>query len=401
MTMNKLLMLFIIVFVTANSVSAAEEYTAKLQYEIAQQTNGINSWYTPMQFSLNISESKTIGGRVTITYSDIGNSNTMISFSVSGGSASVINLEKLKEPTCIYGNCDTNSTGNVPLHEGSIRVRLQDIVLKSSTTVITATAGNIIDLYVQCSNGEKLYLNKGNQNNYDPTLCTTKSGWSSTTEKEIFMYLKRNYNIPFTLLIETNGGYKEEAIDTNTGKYTLQNNDKYIFNIKTRRTTIWGGEVEETGIYTLSITGMNSVSGTSAPATTTTPNQILSYTVTIGDIKEITLADGSFEGSSAFSANKIGTPEAGKTSWQLSFMESGTTTVRYTPITGTAFDIRFIVKEKTTTTTKASQPPTGNNFVGDNLLVIVAVILILIAGLYYFQKSRKPKGRITSDTEES
>ncbi len=397
MKINKLLILFLIILVTASIASAEDKYTAKLQYEIVQVNDGINKWSTPIQFSLNLTDSKTIG-TVSIEYDDIGNSNTMIMFQLSGASSNLVSLQK-NDQACILGTCSTNTTTNVPDHIGDTRLKMLDIIKIVDLTKTTTSSDNVIDLYVLCSNGDKLYLNKDSTNNYDPSLCITKTGWSSTTEKEIAIYLKRNYNVPFTLAIDTSGGYKEEAIDSNTGKYTLQSNNKYIFNIKTRRTTIWGGEIEELSAYTISVTGLSSVSGASTTPTPAPTAQQLSYSATIGSTKELTLQDGSFSASSAISINKIGTPEIGKTTWQLSFLESGTTFLTYTPLTGTPFSISFSVNERPVpTTTKKANQATGD-IISDNLLIIVAVVLILIAGIYYF-KGKKTKGRSVSDSDE-
>lgn len=394
--MKSKILILMLLLSTISIASAEDTYIAKVQLEIAQVSGTTNTWSAPITIELNKTDSKSLLG-VTVNYNDIGNANTMLFFKISGGTVTDVVLTK-NQPTCIKGNCVMNGTS--PVTAGDIRMTLMDIVKQSTASTITTSSDNVVDLYVLCSTGEKLYLNKDSSNNYNPEVCTSKTGWSSTAEKEIFLYLKRNSIVPVSISIETTGGYKEDILDTNTRKYTIQSNEKYTFNVKTKYTDVWGGDVEKIGIYTIVVTGLGTVV-TSSSATPVPTASVPIYDVFVGDMKDVTLVDGEFGANTAFSISKISS-DAGKTTWRLSFPDSGIIRANYIPTTGKAFDIDFRVKDKpspATTRPPANQSPL-DSIGGNNTLIVIAVILIIVAGIYYFKVKGSSKGRRSSDETE-
>jgi hypothetical protein len=396
--MNKLLTLLILLILIPLSLSPAsaeDTYNAKIQIEISQVNNGVTSWSAPITFDLNKTDSKSIYG-ISVNYADIGNSNSLILLRIAGGSTSDVAMAK-NQQACIKGTCVMNIS--LPINVGDVRITLMDIIKSSAYSSTTTTSDNIVELYVLCSSGERLILDRDSPNNYNPTLCVSKTGWSTTSSKNLIMYMKRNVITPISLNVVTNGGYKEEIVDVNTRKYTITSNEVYTFNVKATTQDIWGGNIEKLNTYTLTVAGLGSTSSVPSTPSTSPSTPTKSYSVFTGERQEITLQPGSFDEDPSFTASQLSsTPD--KSIWELSFFESGITSTTYNPKTGTPFSIEFRVSDRPTPkVTEAAQTPPLTSY-SDTILYIIIVLLIIAAAIYYLKVKKSPSRERKITTRE-
>lgn len=370
------------------AMPVSAEYYITATMETVQNSGSGNTWTTPVSFRLNMTESKTMYG-VTVNYADIGNSNTLALFRITGGTSTDAALSK-NQVACIKGNClIVNGT---PENVGDIRFTLSDIIQYNPNALqnaTSATSDNVVTVYIQCSTGEKLNLNRNGQNKYEPSMCNEKTGWSNSADKELNLYIHRNFNIPTSINLETDGGYTEKAMldNGNTRPFTLTSNSKYVFAIKTTRIDAWGGEIIETGTYTITTTGLatSSAGAPSSKGVRGTFDVYLPSTKTLDMGEKVTFAP------------MTGVEVTPKTNnnYEFDFRQAGSYSLKFTRADGTEDTVDFNVKESASPTqqpkvTIAANQQQGGDDGGLFRYILGGGVLTGIVLIGYIYSKRKP-----------
>ncbi|MFA4870936.1 MAG: hypothetical protein WC623_22245 [Pedobacter sp.] len=353
--------------------------------ETVQATGGANAWSTPISFTLNLTDSKTIYG-TTVTYADIGNQNTIILFRIVGGTATDAALGK-SQSACIKGTCINTPNETTPQNVGDIRLTVTDIKLLTTSSANTSGgSGEPIDVYLKPDSSNRINVPKDDASaTFDIIQYNQKSGWSSSTsQKSLNLYIHRNYGEISIMSVETDGIYDDfqPVQGEDTMYYVLKSNTKYTFKIKSTTTGTWS--TEKTNTYTITIKGL----AESTSSSKTAPLPTAPYDVVVGVIKTMPMSEnGKFDtlGGVTISSQTANTHD-------LTFSQPGTYTLIYKTDSGTTQQVVFNAASKQdgvapVATVKANQvQPTVGGFDTNMILIILGAVIVIV--IFYMKKKK-------------
>lgn len=374
--------------------ATATEYYTKSQLELVQiDGSGNRTWSTPVQLDLNLAESKTLYG-VTVNYYDIGNSNTAVFFRITGGDIIEAQFSK-NEQRCLKGSCA--STNSTPNNAGDVRMKLLDILPRTTSSLNGTTAENPISGYVYV-NPKEISLIKDDIASVDVQKVRTDTGVSYTkTTSEVTVYFIRKPNIPISISVKAESrAPKNEEWTSDRVKFTIDSSGTYTFTIKYTKNNAWGAETDITETYGLKL--INLGDGASATGGVSKYKSTIylpdSLTVNMGTAGSFTQREG------------VSITSQSTTEYRLSFDSEGVYTLKYTTSGGTAVDDAVVAtvrkavqatpqateKELTEEELTANQQQDGKD--GGGLSSYYGIIFAVLIGIcvVWYSLTRKKSG---------
>ncbi len=384
MNTNKIIIMIIMLMsiLFLSTPSSAADYMTKVEVRTVQGSP--LAWSAPIIFYLNATETKNVGN-IGIHLNEISTSNNQALFTITGGthSLSVLNVGGTD---CLLGQCTEN--GSVPTHSGDVRMALISIEARTtSSSNYNYSSGDPVDFYLKPDSSTRINIPINDPSaTFDIIQFNQKSGWtSSTSQKEILLYVHRNYG-SISISVTTDGtldDMKQVDGDPDTMYYVLKSNSKFEFKVKSTTTGTWASE--KTNIYTLNLKGLAS---STAQQTTAVP--VAPYDVILGRTKNMPMSEpGDFAPVNGVTISKLS-----PTVHDLTFSNVGTFTLAYNTAKGSQQYV-FVVSPATPTTpvvtVSANQVQSTVGGIDNNYL-LGGIGFLAIAGIFYIRSQKRGGG---------
>lgn len=288
------------------------------------------------------------------------------------------------------------------------KIKLVDISYygKSSTTEIANDNDDVISVWIEPSNGNKLYLAKNGANTFDVNKYGSSTGWSTVFEdNEIVLKAKRIQDVPITFKMESkDGSYTKESVKDNILIYTLQKNGDYTFTIEYECKSAWGGSEDKTEIYKIKVVNLDKAKTTSSSNNsndeTDEAKQLFNkrYSITQKSTRTITTTvDGEFTTNGGITIDDKRVNDDGSVDWIFNAGNYiGTYECKFTEKNGNDYGkITFTVEEDVTNTNTNTNTNTADQSYEDEDensslgLILAAIGLLLIIFIVINNKKKK------------
>jgi len=275
----------------------------------------------------------------------------------------------------------------------------------SSSTLLNDD--DVVAVWIAPNSVDKLPLNAGIPESFNPSEYGKSNGWSGTgSVEEVNLYIERVQEIKGVTISITGGDWDEVAIDhDDRRKFELNENAVYVITIDYDKEDVWGGVSEEREVFTISLHGLTygTNTGTIPSSSTTTtggtyedktldsfsivPNKYgIVVTDTKGTWQEVDGAKVKFDAETT----------SGEYSWKVMFDTEGTHKIGYKETDGTSGFYRFVVKEvapQPTETVVASQTSTGDKTSAGTVVALIGIVLLIGAGMIFYKKKSRGNSR--------
>lgn len=277
-----------------------------------------------------------------------------------------------------------------------LKLKLIDIG-KSSFTIVRASDGNPVSVWIEPSISDKKYLIVNGVNTFNPIDYGSDSGWTTTYEKEeVILYAERLEDVTVAFDMESNGDWESEEKD-NLIKFYLKSNAEYLFSVEYTEIGLWGGETDTTDTYMISISGLgeSTTQTLSDDSITTNDNSDDSkpivegdYRLNVGDSKNIiTDEDGEWTLDTGYTINPNIAND--KYVWTFDFSRKGNYRPEFVSDSGEIGFVDFNIQPKEVTANVVQGTDNSSN--AGKVIAVLGLILIVIGIFVFLQKKKGSK----------
>ncbi|MCK5018825.1 MAG: hypothetical protein KAS32_17315 [Candidatus Peribacteraceae bacterium] len=282
----------------------------------------------------------------------------------------------------------------------TVKITLNDIRKKTIGDGVITDCDTVVSIWIEPNSLEKLGLEEGGVNSYNPIEYGKTAGWSTSGNTELVTLSIEKREDFGGILVIIDGGEWEEVTSGNTDRrlFELNDNAEYSVQIHYEMVDFWGGKTDEEEIYTLKITGLEVRSG----AVGVSSGLLGSYSKEEStNIRLVTGVDGNFQEFSGATVTSEGQNSEGNYVWNVIFDSAGTKRLTFVSDSGSEgyFDFSISAKQESTSDTVSSRNDDSNNSLGYiifGLLLLGGIVMLIVT-----KKKGKPKASVGPTSYEA